>query len=192
MIQSGDVISYLEMCREEGVNLQRGMNFRLQGKFSVILMNLRTDAPYADRIEDGGRVLIYEGHDIPRRNTNEHPKMVDQPVTNPSGSLTQNGLFYQAAVRYKSSQSQPELVRVYEKIHSGIWVYNGLFKLVDGRQEDSGARKVFKFELEAVDDIEHVTTEQKEIDHTRLIPASVKLEVWNRDKGQVISCCHGC
>jgi hypothetical protein len=26
----GDVISYLDMCREEGVNLQRGMNYRLR------------------------------------------------------------------------------------------------------------------------------------------------------------------
>lgn len=30
-IQSGDVISYLEMCAIEGVNLQRGMNFHLKG-----------------------------------------------------------------------------------------------------------------------------------------------------------------
>jgi hypothetical protein len=65
MIKQGDVISYMEMCQEESVNLQRGMNFRLKGGFSVILMSLRPGAPYADRIEDEGRVLIYEGHDIP-------------------------------------------------------------------------------------------------------------------------------
>jgi hypothetical protein len=59
MIQPGDVVSYLEMCGEEGVNLQRGMNFHLHGEFSVILMSLRKGAPYADRVEDDGRVLIY-------------------------------------------------------------------------------------------------------------------------------------
>jgi len=59
MVNQGDVISYLDMCREEGVNLQRGMNFRLKGGFSVILMSLRPGAPYADRIEEDGRVLIY-------------------------------------------------------------------------------------------------------------------------------------
>jgi hypothetical protein len=35
----GDVISYLEMCREEGVNLQRGMNFGSSGRPSIILMS---------------------------------------------------------------------------------------------------------------------------------------------------------
>jgi hypothetical protein len=42
------------------------MNFRPGGRRSVILMSLRKGAPYADRVEDGGRVLIYEGHDEPR------------------------------------------------------------------------------------------------------------------------------
>ena len=48
MFKPGDVISYLDMCREEDVNLQRGMDFQLHGKFSVILMSLRPDAPYAE------------------------------------------------------------------------------------------------------------------------------------------------
>ena len=43
------------------VNLQRGMNFRLRGGLSVILMSLRAGAPYADRIEENGKILIYEG-----------------------------------------------------------------------------------------------------------------------------------
>ena len=66
MLNVGDVISYNEMCIEEGVNLQRGMNYKLGGKFSVILMSIRSGAPYADKIEEEGRVLIYEGHDVPR------------------------------------------------------------------------------------------------------------------------------
>lgn len=40
----GDVTSYLEMCASEGVNLQRGMNFRLRGDYSVILMSLRPNS----------------------------------------------------------------------------------------------------------------------------------------------------
>lgn len=31
MLKPGDVISYIEMCKIEGVNLQRGMNFHLRG-----------------------------------------------------------------------------------------------------------------------------------------------------------------
>jgi len=50
MFKPGDVISYIDMCREEGVNLQRGMNYRLRNGFSVILMSLRPGAPYADRV----------------------------------------------------------------------------------------------------------------------------------------------
>jgi len=191
MINPGDVISYMEMCGEEGVNLQRGMNFRLHGKFSVILMSLRRGAPYADRIEENGRVLIYEGHDTPRIRNGPEPKKVDQPMTNPSGSPTQNGLFYQAALRYKGDQVQPELVKVYEKIHSGIGVYNGLFRLVDAWQEISNARKVIKFKLEMADDIdgiEEVYTKDTAIDHSRIIPASVKLQVWKRDKGRCVRC----
>jgi len=188
MIKPGDVISYLEMCRQEGVNLQRGMNFRLHGRFTVILMSVRRGAPYVDRIEGNGRVLIYEGHDVPRTKSMPDPKRGDQPMANPSGSPTQNGLFQQAAIKYKRNPGPPELVKVYEKIYSGIWVYNGLFKLVDAWQEVCNARKVFKFKLEMVGDIEQVETKEKEIDHSRLIPASVKLEVWKRDKGRCVEC----
>ena len=188
MIKAGDVISYLEMCGEEGVNLQRGMNFRLRGRFSVILMSLRRGAPYADRIEENGRVLIYEGHDAPKRKNGSDPKRINQPMTNPGGTLTQNGLFYQAATKYRSKQNQPELVKVYEKIRPGIWVYNGLFKLVEAWLEISNARKVFKFKLEVMNDMENLTKEQELIEYSRLIPASVKLEVWKRDKGQCVLC----
>jgi hypothetical protein len=187
MIKQGDVISYLEMCKEEGVNLQRGMNFHLRGGFSVILMSLRLGAPYADRIEEDGRILIYEGHDIPLAKGGPNPKSVDQVAFNPGGTLTQNGLFYEAARKYKRGDSEPELVKVYEKIKSGIWVYNGLFRLIDAWQEMSNARNVFKFKLALLDDaVIPSGTELTDIDHNRLIPTSVKLEVWKRDKGRCI------
>ncbi|MBN2187211.1 MAG: HNH endonuclease [Dehalococcoidia bacterium] len=188
MIKPGDVISYLEMCQTEGVNLQRGMNFRLHSGYSLILMSVRKGAPYADVIEDNGRVLTYEGHDVPKQGYDINPKVVDQPMINPSGTLTQNGLFYKAATEAKKSEKRTEPVRVYEKIHSGIWVYNGLFKLVDAWQETSNARKVFKFRLELADDLENVDLQLGEVDHSRLIPAQVKLEVWKRDKGQCVVC----
>ena len=131
MIKPGDVIPYIDMCREEGVNLQRGMNYRLRGKYGVILMSLRKNAPYADRIENNGKVLIYEGHDVPQAKNGPNPKTLDQPMTNPGTGLTQNGLFFKAAQDYKKDKAEAELVKVYEKIHSGVWAYNGLFKLVD-------------------------------------------------------------
>ena len=191
MIKQGDVIPYIDMCKEEGVNLQRGMNFRLKGGFTVILMSIRPGAPYADRIEEEGKVLIYEGHDMPSRKGGSNPKLIDQPRKNPSGSLTQNGLFYKAAKEYKIDKKnvEPEFVKVYEKIRSGIWVYNGIFKLVDAWQERINTRKVFKFKLELLtDEVNIINGRQYSIEHNRIIPSSVKLEVWKRDKGRCIKC----
>jgi hypothetical protein len=189
MFQSGYVISYLDMCRAEMVNLQRGMNFRLRGGLSVILMSLRTGAPYADRIEENGKILIYEGHDMPSFKDGPKPKSVDQPDRNPGGGLTQNGLFYAAASKYKTGRIKPELVKVYEKIKPGIWVYNGKFKLIDAWREEINSRKVFKFKLELIDEGDILNFNVfKNIDHNRLIPTSVKLEVWKRDKGKCVKC----
>ena len=84
MFEIGEVISYNNMCAEEGANLQRGMNFHLHNSYSVILISVRKNAPYADRIEDEGKTLIYEGHDIPNRRNGPNPKEVDQPMYNPS------------------------------------------------------------------------------------------------------------
>ena len=187
-MKPGDIISYLEMCSEEGVNLQRGMNFHLRSDYSVILMSLRPGAPYADRIEADGRVLVYEGHNAPTNETNPYPKQTDQPMRNPSGTLTQNGLFCQAAVSYKKGIKEAELIKVYEKIRSGIWVYNGIFRLIDAWQEEGNNRKVFKFRLELSDKPVDVNTDRELVDHNRLIPKEVKLEAWRRDKGRCVIC----
>lgn len=189
MVAPGDVISYIEMCQEESASLQRGMNFRLRANISVILMSLRRGAPYADRIEDDGKTLIYEGHDLPRKMGGPNPKKVDQPRTLPSGKLTQNGLFFDAATRAKLGQAAPESVRVYEKIRNGVWAYAGLFDLFDAWQENSGRRKVFKFKLVPSADVVSVEAyQERELPHNRLIPTAVKVEVWKRDKGKCVMC----
>ncbi|MBC8206414.1 MAG: HNH endonuclease [Kiritimatiellales bacterium] len=188
MIEPGSVISYLTMCQEEGVNLQRGMNFRLGGSYSVILMSVRRGAPYADRIEENGAVLIYEGHNLTKAQA-KIPETEDQPMRNPGGTLTQNGKFHDAAMRHRDKGTEPEFVRVYEKIRASIWVYNGLFHLVDAWQEDSDNRQVFKFRLEITDDdLEQVQRVQPDLEHTRMIPSSVKQEVWARDGGKCRMC----
>lgn len=188
MLRPGDVISYLDMCEEEGASLQRGMNYRLGASHSVILMSLRPSAPYADRVEEDGRVLVYEGHDIPRSRGGPDPKTVDQPMNYPGGTPTQNGLFYRAAQGYVDGRSAAAAVRVYEKIHSGIWAYNGLFRLVEAWQETSNAREVFKFRLELLDGQEDTDAVGSDLDHNRVVPASVKLTVWRRDSGKCVQC----
>lgn len=190
-IYPSDIISHAEMCLQEGVSLQRGMNYKLKNGSSVILMSLRKGSPYADRIEDDGKVLIYEGHDVPK-NLAKYPKEIDQTQFTPMGKLTQNGKFYEAALHFRNGLQAAELIKVYEKIKDGIWVFNGVFELVDAWIEKSGKRNVFKFKLvvtdKTIDEKEKLIIEIKELDHNRMIPTSVKLEVWKRDKGQCIQC----
>ena len=190
MIGAGEVISYLDMCREEGVNLQRGMNFRLSRGVSVILMSVRPGAPYADRVEDEGRVLVYEGHDVPTERGGPDPKTLDQPMRTPSGRPTQNGLFYEAAKGHADEGEEAEQVRVYEKLRTGIWVFAGVFRLVDAWREKHGPRQVFKFRLELDSEANPALVDSREpdVDRTRLIPTKVKLAVWKRDGGRCVEC----
>ncbi len=187
-IEPGDVISYFDMCAEEGSSLRRGMNYQLRHRTTVILMSTRPGAPYKDKVEENGRVLIYEGHDNPRPPGGEAPKEVDQVGSNPDGSLTQNGLFANAANEYKHRIRDPEVVRVYEKIKAGIWVYNGLFLLTDSWRELSGGRTVFKFRLELASRERLPSTTKTQIEQSRVIPTAVKLEVWRRDGGKCVKC----
>jgi hypothetical protein len=118
MLTTGDVVSYLEMCAPFGVNLQRGMNHRIRNGESLILMSQRSGAPYQDRVEQDGRIIIYEGHDLPRKRGVVDPKIIDQPEFQPNGKPTQNGLFAEAAARFKDGTAPPERVRVFEKIRN--------------------------------------------------------------------------
>jgi len=186
---ANEIIPYIEMCRREGASLQRGMNYELGGNHSVILMSVRPGAPYADRFEDDGSTLVYEGHDIPRSPEHADPKSFDQPEYSPSGNLTENGKFHRAAQEFKAGKRSPERVRVYEKIKQGIWSYNGVFHLIDSWQEQSNDRSVFKLKLKAVEGEEDFSIPGPTHSKTRrVIPTTVKLEVWKRDGGKCAKC----
>jgi hypothetical protein len=152
-----------------------------------MLMSRRYNAPYPDRVEEDGRVIVYEGHDVPRTLLNPEPKKAYQPEFNPSGSLTQNGLFYRAALEYKAGETKAELVRVYEKILDGVWAYNGVFRLVGAWREERDGRQVFKFRLELTDDVSK-SDQTMIIEQSRVIPSAVKAEVWRRDRGRCVIC----
>lgn len=186
---ANDIISYLEMCQREGASLQRGMNFRLGGNHSVILMSLRANAPYDDELQEDGTVLVYEGHDEPRGSRVSDPKLVDQPELTPKGTLTQNGLFYQSAQEAKAGRRLPERVRVYEKLRQGIWSYNGVFHLLDAWRQKIRGRQVFKFRLVAVEGEDDIRSPARaDATRRRVIPTQVKLEVWKRDGGRCVVC----
>lgn len=183
----GNIITYFEMCRIENSSLQRGMNFRSGGRRSIFLMSTRKGAPYRDRVEDDGLSLIYEGHDIPKNSGLGDPKKVDQLAQVASGKLTENGKFLRAAERHKISGEPPELVKVYEKIKDGIWTDNGSFQLVDAWLEHDGSRRVYKFRLKAIEG-ENQGASVLLPPRARMIPSSVKQEVWIRDEGKCKIC----
>lgn len=168
------------------------MNFRLRGGHSVILMSLRINAPYQDEVQEEGTVLIYEGHDAPKEKGVLNPKKLDQPEFRRSGALTENGKFHKAAQGYKRGTKGPDIVKVYEKIKSGIWSDNGFFHLMDSWMQYDGQRNVFRFKFVAVENIEDETTAEdfidREVARSRIIPTRVKLEVWKRDGGKCVTC----
>jgi hypothetical protein len=186
-----DILSYREMCDSENIQtLQRGINFRMNPSYSVILMSQRANAPYHDRVYDDGLTIEYEGHDVPKRSYDHNPKAEDQPDKLPSGKLTQNGLFARAVDKYKMGDSSPELIKVYEKILPGVWSLKGYFDLVDYKVLHDGSRKVFRYILRLSNraDIAGLNTETTSEAHTRLIPSEVKKEVWKRDGGRCVIC----
>jgi hypothetical protein len=186
---ANEIISYLDMCQREGLSLQRGMNFQAGKGYSIVLMSTRPGAPYRDRYENGGLALIYEGHDIPRTQAGPDPKSVDQPEFIRPGSRTDNGKFHEAAQNYRQGLRSPEKVKVYEKIRNGIWSYNGLFDLIDSWQEADGDRHVFKFKLIPAENTELGNAAHSEItEPQRMIPNTVKREVWKRDNGRCVKC----
>ncbi|MBP7670961.1 HNH endonuclease [Candidatus Gracilibacteria bacterium] len=185
------ILLYREMCNTENAQtLQRGMNYRLNAEYSVILMSQRSNSPYNDQIYNDGVTIEYEGHDLPKTSHKLNPKDYDQPDKTKNGKPTQNGLFIQAVDGYKSNLRSAEIVRVYEKILPGIWSEKGFFKLIDYKKVYDGNRNVFRFILEETE-IEltnnHII-ENKLKPRSRIIPTDVKKVVWERDEGKCVIC----
>ncbi|MFA5292664.1 MAG: HNH endonuclease [Phycisphaerae bacterium] len=178
------IITYLDIVKREDINLQRGMNFRIKPNYSIILMSVRRGAPYKDSWHPDTGLLEYEGHDEPRRAGN-NPKKKDQPLKNPSGTLTDNGKFFEAVIDYKEKKRKPELVQVYEKISSGIWCDRGKYELIDAKIVSDGGRKVCRFFLRPA---KAIFKREPFLKVTRAIPTQVKVEVWKRDQGKCVIC----
>ncbi len=182
-----DILTYREMCDAENVQtLQRGMNYRLNPSYSVILMSQRTNAPYEDTILPDGMTIVYEGHDVAKTPECTNPKLVDQPLRNRIGSLTQNGKFAKAVDDYHAG-APAEKVRAYEKLFSGVWSFRGDFDLIDYAHQSIGGRHVFRFTLRlSAEDAQHGAGPMRE--RSRVIPTEIKKVVWERDGGKCVIC----
>ena len=186
MQDNDKIISYHEMVGMEKMPLQRGMVFSDgKRKHSILLMSQRKDAVYNDDFDDNGN-LNYEGHDA-RAENGIDVKEIDQPLETPKGTWTENGKFYKAAMDFKSGlRLTPELVKVYEKIDVGVWSIKGHFQLIDAKKVFDGKRNLYKFFLKPV--ATKIFNRVEAIPFNRLIPTSVKVTVWERDRGQCVLC----
>lgn len=183
------IYSYREMCDIENVQtLQRGMNFRMNPSYSVILMSRRSNAPYSDKILEDSITIEYEGHDEPKTSYEMNPKTLDQPNKTKNGTLTQNGKFIDAVEKYKEGAIGAESVKVYEKILPGVWSLKGFFDLIDYQVKHDGKRNVYIFLLKLSNEQDIGTNEHIDLAHTRLISSEIKKEVWKRDNGRCVIC----
>jgi hypothetical protein len=187
VMEVDDIFGYDKLVAAEKANLQAGMNYREGKDYAIVLMSFRKGAPYRDSLDPVTGMISYEGHDMKRYAGGPDPKSVDQPLTHPGGSLTENGKFYRDAIDFRAGKrKKPKLLKAYEKISRGIWSYKGFFELIDGNIASDGRRKVFKFSLKPVE--KKSFGRVFELSHNRLIPTPVKVEVWRRDRGQCVQC----
>lgn len=177
------------MCDLENIQtLQRGMNFRMNHNYSVILMSRRSNAPYFDRILEDSIRIEYEGHDEPKTSYKIDPKTLNQPNKTKNGTLTQNGKFIDAVEKYKNGVKDAELVKVYEKILPGVWSLKGFFDLIDYQVKYDGKRNVYVFLLKLSNNQNTENNKPIDLVHTRLISSEIKKEVWKRDSGKCVLC----
>lgn len=179
------IVEWYDIARKEHVS-QKGMNYGINPNYSIILMSRRDNAPYNDCIYPDGVTIEYEGHDVPKDYYKEH----NQEAYTSSGSLTENGKFIEAVEHFKKT-GVPEKVKVYEKIIPNRWSLKGMFDLVDYKIVNDGKRNVFRFILKLDEsDPENAgdAADVRELPHTRLIPSSVKQEVYIRDGGKCVLC----
>jgi len=183
-----NIINYFDLVANEGgKQVQKGMNFGIGLSYSIVLMSTAKNAPYNDEMINDG-IIKYEGHDV-YSSSKYDKKKLDQPMMYSSGTLTENGKFFQAAHEFKNDKREAAKIRVYRKLRKGIWVNMGFYDLIDAFIEHDGNRNVFKFLLKPIfDEFDPQTAENLDIVHQRSIPGDVMQEVYKRDKGKCVIC----
>ncbi len=183
------IISASELSVREGMNLQKGMNFRDKGEQLSVFLVLPRDGVYTDIWDEAQMRYGYEGHDSIAEGATGRTD--DQLLMYASGKPTDNGKFYKAAHAYKDGiRAEPLQVQTYEKLDPGVWFDKGIFDLIDatyGREtSESGTRKVARFFLTPVDavlpEVERVAWRE------RMLPAAQKATIWQEGPGRCAIC----
>ncbi len=174
-----------------GAHLTKGINFRVRGRWTILLMSLAENAPYPDRLHEADGLLHYVGENQRKSAEIRFPELVDQIYRTPNGTLTGNGRLRQAVHQFKEGEAPPERALVFEKIKKGLWVFAGIHELIDAWESSDGNRRVCIFGLRATSealDTSGVSIPRHDGPAPRAIPADVKVEVWDRDKGMCVKC----
>ena len=79
-------------------------------------------------------------------------------------------------------------MKIYEKCRPGLWLYHGLFHLVDAWQESDGKRQVCKFKLVAMDGQDDGQPPVLPLRPRRSVPRAIKITVLQRDRGKCVVC----
>ncbi|MBZ0270499.1 HNH endonuclease [bacterium] len=187
-------MTFAEMCRREGLYVQRGMYWRARPGRSLVFISSRGRSGYTDHTALNGAFIVYEGHNAMRHRAAPLPQLVDQPIRTRSGNPTVNGRFLDAASAYRSGLAPAETIHVYRKLGGGVWLFLGPHLLVDGWTESDGRRLVCKFKLKPAtgyagrDTVDLVRSDAASVAAPRAIPAGVRARVWNRDGGRCVVC----
>ena len=171
------ILSHNEMARREGMNSQKGMNIRYDGRPSVFLIST---ASHAEAWEAQRNLLIYDGHDATTAGAAKWS--IDQPMYKEEGILSDNGKFYKEAMAAKDGKREVMQIQVYEWLAAGVWYDKGLFELVDATYLDQDGRKVFKFFLKPIGDL----TDTYGIE--RMISNLDKQDAYERNNGACALC----
>lgn len=180
-----EALTFEQMCRREGIYLQRGMYASTPRGRPVLLISPGKKSVYDDLVEERAEILIYEGHNAMRSARRPHPQLVDQPLDTVSGRRTANGILFDAAAAYRDGVSPPMAVQIYRKIRGGIWADLGEYRLIDAWRESDGRRLVVRFKLRRSG---AAGRSRGEAPNPRYIPPDVRVKVWNRDHGRCVVC----
>ena len=181
------IISASELHVREGMNLQKGMNFRDNGEQLSVFLVLPREGEYTDSWNEAQMRYGYEGHDSVAEGA--AGRTDDQLLMYASGKPTENGKFYKAANAYKDGmRAEPVQVQIYEKLDPGVYFDKGVFNLVDATYGRAGGdtRKVARFFLAPADAA--LASEERIAWAERMISATRKADVWREGQGRCVIC----
>jgi hypothetical protein len=175
------IISINEVALREGINLQKGMNFRDNESQCAVFLVLDQEG-FHDTWDIGRSLFIYQGHDSTAEGAAGSND--DQLLMYASGKPTENGKFFKAANAYKDGlRDSPLPVQIYEKLDPGVFFDKGIFNLIDATFAKNETRKVATFYLAPVDADSPAPSYDE-----RMIDPDEKTDVWKSSDGRCAVC----